>query len=124
MNCYSYEPSGEASAALWSFFLAAASPLFLSRGLLVGASALAHLSPPIQRLAGPSARSAVPLRSSAAGWFASPQDGLEARASLLQQQLTLGDPCTFRILHKNALTLVTDPALEAEADASLDVLLR
>lgn len=50
--------------------------------------------------------------------------GLEERASLLQQQLSLGDPCTFRILHKNALTLVTDPAVEAEADESLDALLR
>lgn len=50
--------------------------------------------------------------------------GLEERASLLQQQLSLGDPCTFRILHKNGLTLVTDPAVEAEADESLDALLR
>lgn len=51
-------------------------------------------------------------------------DSLETRASLLQQQIRLGEPCTFNILHKNALTLVTDPEVEAEADASLDVLLR
>ena len=51
-------------------------------------------------------------------------DGLEERASLLQQQLPLSDPCTFRILHKNALTLVTDPQMVHEADESLDVLVR
>ncbi len=52
------------------------------------------------------------------------QGGLEERASLLQQQLPLSDPCTFRILHKNALTLVTDPAVEREAGASLEALVR
>ncbi len=44
--------------------------------------------------------------------------------SLLQQRGRLGDPCTFRLIYKNAITLVRDDSLAQSANSTLDELLR
>ena len=55
--------------------------------------------------------------------------GFEDRASLLQQSSAIADPCTFRLIAKNVTNLLTDfkpteAALKADANLSLDALLR